>query len=250
MRSALLAAFASQDPTPLREAGSPDDAPLVLCNVGTLTEGIDVVTAACCILAKRVGHAGALLQMVGRVLRAAPGKGFATLIDLCGSVHKHGLPEADREYSLDGKAIRLSGDEKAPRVVACLACGAAFGAWSQGPGGVRSCPVCGERAPLAQQPVVKERELLAMGSATPEDLRRTALHALALQAVQGDYHWRWAVHKYAERFQDKPAREAVQEAFRWARRPDAPCVGREIRCRSCGTDNIVDGVARCVKEAA
>ena len=51
-------------------------------------------------------HAGLYLQMVGRVLRPSPGKTHATLIDLCGSVHDHGPPDIEREYTLDAWASR------------------------------------------------------------------------------------------------------------------------------------------------
>ena len=76
--------------------------------------------------------------MVGRVLRPAPNKQHATLIDLCGSVHDHGPPDMDREYSLDGKGISKV-DRDAIRQ--CLTCGGVFRA------GPVSCPMCGVELP-------------------------------------------------------------------------------------------------------
>ena len=81
----------------------------LLLNVFVLTEGVDVPAAEVCILARRPGHASTYLQMVGRVLRPAPGKTTGLLIDLCGASWKHGMPGSDLEYSLDGKAIRPAG---------------------------------------------------------------------------------------------------------------------------------------------
>lgn len=83
----------------------------MLTNVFVLTEGVDVPAAEVCILARNPGHASTYLQMVGRVLRPAPGKSHGLLIDLCGSSWKHGLPGSDLEYSLEGKAIRVAGSD-------------------------------------------------------------------------------------------------------------------------------------------
>jgi superfamily II DNA or RNA helicase len=91
----------------------------VLVNVFVLTEGFDAPETSCCILARGAGSAGMFLQMVGRILRPAPGKTDAVLLDLRGVSHDHGRPEDDREYSLDGKGIRL----KDPNSY-CPVCGA------------------------------------------------------------------------------------------------------------------------------
>lgn len=81
----------------------------VLCNVYILTEGWDCPRAKTCILARKVGSAGAYLQMTGRVLRPWQGT-TAKLIDLHGStVEAYGPPDEDREYSLDGRGIRRKG---------------------------------------------------------------------------------------------------------------------------------------------
>lgn len=77
----------------------------VLTNVDVLTEGIDVPNASCAVLAKSFGYPSAYIQTVGRVIRSAPGKRYAIVIDLCGTTHKHGMPTDDRTYSLEGRAI-------------------------------------------------------------------------------------------------------------------------------------------------
>lgn len=105
----------------------------VVANCGVLTEGFDLPALSTAILARRFGHAGLFLQCVGRVLRPSPGKHVATVIDLCGSVHEHGTPDLEREYSLDGKAI--SG-VKREAIRQCPSCGAVFLS-------AASCPVCG-----------------------------------------------------------------------------------------------------------
>lgn len=106
------------------------------CHV--LTEGWDSPRVAVCILARKPQHTGLYLQMAGRVLRPAPGKTHATLIDLCGSVHDHGPPDLDRTYTLDGKGISKT-DREAIRQ--CPTCGGVFRV------GPMTCPLCGSELP-------------------------------------------------------------------------------------------------------
>jgi superfamily II DNA or RNA helicase len=88
----------------------------VLTSVYTLQEGIDVPIASVAILARRFQFSGALLQSVGRIGRPAEGKVHATVIDLTGATIRHGSPNADRDYSLEGRAIvpRTKGVEREP----------------------------------------------------------------------------------------------------------------------------------------
>lgn len=109
----------------------------VCVNVNVLTEGFDDPPVAVCILARKPQHAGTFLQMAGRVLRPAPGKTHATLVDLCGSVHEHGTPDMEREYSLDGKGITAV---KRDQIRQCAACGAVFLT-------AAICPTCGAELP-------------------------------------------------------------------------------------------------------
>lgn len=95
----------------------------VLVNVFILTEGFDHPPTSVCILARGCGSAGTYIQMVGRVLRPAPGKTRAVLIDLRGVRHVHGDPSAERIYSLDGVGIRTEGhddDEHFCTICGCL----------------------------------------------------------------------------------------------------------------------------------
>lgn len=103
----------------------------ILSNVYIFTEGTDLPMAQVCILARGASSPGIYLQMVGRVLRPHPGKTAAMLIDLRGISHIHGMPEDERVYSLEGKAIALA--ESSP----CKVCSAAL------PGGAYPCAACG-----------------------------------------------------------------------------------------------------------
>jgi hypothetical protein len=112
-----------------------------VANVFVLSEGFDDPAVSVCILARKPAHAGTFLQMVGRVLRPAPGKTHATLVDLCGSVFGHGPPDLEREYSLDGEAISGVAREA---IRQCPTCGGVFAA------GVTACPLCGEALPVKE----------------------------------------------------------------------------------------------------
>ncbi len=115
-----------------------------VCNVHVLTEGWDDPGAAVCILARKPQHAGTFLQMAGRVLRPSQGKHDALLLDLCGSVHEHGTPDMDREYALDGKAIRAADREP---IRQCPTCGSVF--LAAGVDG--ACPQCGASLPRMER---------------------------------------------------------------------------------------------------
>ena len=114
----------------------------VLCNYGVLREGWNHPATEVCLLMQPCGALSTFIQIVGRVLRAHPGKRRATLIDFVGTWYRHGSPNEDREWSLvsddkdfakDRKQKFEEGEEKEP--ICCSKCGQIIA-----PG--RKCP-CG-----------------------------------------------------------------------------------------------------------
>ena len=93
----------------------------VISSCALLTEGWNDPSREVGILARSCGHAGLFVQIAGRLLRPAPGKSKALLIDLCGAVHHHGHPLEDREYSLSGQAIKRAAGARS--LWQCKACG-------------------------------------------------------------------------------------------------------------------------------
>ena len=130
--------------------------------------------------------------MVGRVLRAAPGKTRAVVVDLTGASHEHGLPETDRQYSLQGKAIKAS-----DRVLIrqCRACGAAYEV------GPPTCPVCGAAVPPPPRPKLARAELeRIMATHTPEQKARKLAELALTSGGAGDderiaFLWQRAVSR-------------------------------------------------------
>ena len=106
----------------------------VVVAVHVLTEGWDAPEVSVCILARRPQHPGLFLQIVGRVLRPSADKTHSTLLDLCGASLAHGMPDIERQYSLDGKAISAVDRDL---IRQCPSCGGVFRA------GPAACPVCG-----------------------------------------------------------------------------------------------------------
>jgi superfamily II DNA or RNA helicase len=73
----------------------------VVCNCMVLTEGFDCPKASCCVLARPTKSMGLFRQMIGRILRPAPGKTNAIVIDHSGAVRRHGFVEDAVEWTLD-----------------------------------------------------------------------------------------------------------------------------------------------------
>ena len=118
----------------------------VISSFGVLREGADLPWVVCGILAQVCGGLSTFLQIVGRLLRASPstGKTKALLLDFAGAWHRHGSPNADREWGLEDtdKALakkqlkeRQKG-EGTPEPVCCPKC---HGVRKGGP----KCPFCG-----------------------------------------------------------------------------------------------------------
>lgn len=111
----------------------------IVSNVSVLAEGFDCPDIECMILARPTKSVIRYLQMVGRVLRPAPGKEYALVLDHSASVETLGFADDDRPLVLDDGAKKertdKDGIEKPPyvcpsckavhkrRVVPCPSCG-------------------------------------------------------------------------------------------------------------------------------
>ena len=114
----------------------------VLVTVDVVSEGFDCPGAAVAILLRPTQSEGLYLQQVGRVLRPAPGKASAIVLDHVGNVHRHGFPDDVRPWTLDDTRQRTGkGGPPAPCVRTCEACFAAFAPQP-------ICPVCGAESAL------------------------------------------------------------------------------------------------------
>lgn len=76
----------------------------VVCNVDVLVEGYDLPSLGCVILARPTKSLTRYLQQVGRVMRPEPGQSYAVVLDHAGCKYIHGMPEDQREWSLEDRS--------------------------------------------------------------------------------------------------------------------------------------------------
>jgi DNA repair protein RadD len=173
----------------------------VLVNVFVLTEGWDCPPTEVCILARGCGSQAMLIQTVGRVLRIAEGKTRALVIDLCGSVRQHGLPDDHREFSLDGKPIRTK--EPVTAIRQCPECGAVFR-----PSATRQCPMCRFEFPAPELPEVRREALrrVAPGTNAPLDVQLREWERIRGLCRSRGYKSGWAAHAFKAKFGFWPGR--------------------------------------------
>ena len=185
----------------------------VVCNYGVLTEGWDSPAVSACVLARPTKNMGLFRQMVGRVLRPAPGKTDALILDHAGATHEHGFVEEPVEWTLDTdkraenprQTARSEG--QAPGFKDCPECGALRTAG-------KPCSACGWKPRAKAEAVeVADGELARLdrdGRQTRTDCDRDAFfRQLTYIAQERGYKAGWAAHKFKEKFGDFPAQRYV-----------------------------------------
>jgi len=135
----------------------------VVCNVGIIKEGVDLPCLGCCQFYMDPGGRVAFLQGVGRIMRPFPGKTNSVLIDHAGAVFRHGFPDDDTTWTLEGNAdADFKAKHDAGQTAAMLYCKACELMYH----GNLQCPQCGRmpskppRSLFAPPPVDASDELL------------------------------------------------------------------------------------------
>ena len=173
----------------------------VLVTVDVVSEGFDIPAAGCAILLRPTQSLGLYLQQVGRVLRPAPGKAAAIVLDHVGNVHRHGFPDDPRDWSLDDRLKRAAGaGGAAPSVRTCPAC---FAAFKPAP----LCPCCGAacapppRTIRQQDGELKELQRVNAQLRKAERRKARTIGELLALAKQRGYSpaWAWKVHNARSR---------------------------------------------------
>lgn len=142
----------------------------VLTSCDLISEGMDIPAIECAILLRPTKSLTLALQQIGRALRPYPGKEYAVILDHAGNVHRHGLPDEPRDWTLAGR-IKSGGEYKVP-IRICPMC---FGA---NRGGVMVCAYCGHRF-LIEAREVEQRQ------GTLEELNGQLLLKLKKKREQG-----------------------------------------------------------------
>lgn len=152
----------------------------VLTNCSLFGEGWDLPVLETVILARPTASLALHRQQCGRVMRPAPNKQAATIIDAAGNLDRHGAPWEPIDWSLTSKV------EVKPRVQALRRCGACFALFAGS-----ACPECKwappppaeERSPVEVVPgelvewKVKDRETWYRAEVTKASARGWKLGA-------------------------------------------------------------------------
>jgi len=131
----------------------------VLCNVGVAVEGLDIPRLKCCILARPTMSLARAIQMMGRVRRPWQGQAarihdHAFVIRGADGNTNHGLPDAERDYTLHAR------DESAPAPLPLSHCEQCFASFTG-----TTCPSCG----VVDAAAVERAELATIDSAEQVD---------------------------------------------------------------------------------
>lgn len=203
----------------------------VLCSVAVVDMGWDMPAASCAILARPTKSLARYLQAVGRILRPAPGKDDAILIDHTGAVRELGFVDDPFQWSLEGVKRKErnteSGDPTDEVTLTCPGCKAVI---KPAP----KCPECGrelksesKRAVEAKEAELQEIERTEQNRNRREwtlDEKRRFFGELRGAAKQLGFKEGWAVHAYKDRIgalpwpvYEAPALEPSQETMGWVK---------------------------------
>jgi superfamily II DNA or RNA helicase len=129
----------------------------ILTNCALISEGLDIPSVAGVILLRPTKSLALHLQQIGRALRPAEGKVRAVILDHAGNVFRHGMPDLEHAWSLEGRPKKRG---KA-LVRRCPECGALI------PIAVHECPECGaDLRPAKAKPATAPAPLIELDSAT------------------------------------------------------------------------------------
>lgn len=179
----------------------------VVCNVGVLTEGWDLPSLRALVLARPTQSAGLYLQMVGRVLRSAPGKTSAVVLDHAGAVSQHGWPTSTREHSLTVREQRGKTKRPLTPIRTCLTCYAVFR-----PAPV--CPQCGEGIAIKRDDPIETRARLERLNKkklpAPSPKLVALFRDLELERIKRNYKPGWSRFRYHQQTGFWPTKAVMQ----------------------------------------
>lgn len=172
----------------------------VLCNVDLISEGFDVPDCECAILLRPTQSLTLYIQQSMRAMRYREGK-RAVIIDHVGNYARFGLPDDDREWTLEGKPkTRKKQAEEDVKVKQCPECFYTFV-----PDGENIvCPNCGYEFPKKERREIKTEsaelqkiEGFRLDTRMPADCR--TYRELLDYAKRHNYKFGWAYYQAKER---------------------------------------------------
>lgn len=150
-----------------------------LVNVDLFGEGFDLPAIEVVSFARPTQSFSLYVQQFGRALRLLDGKEFAIIIDHVGNVERHRLPDAVRDWTLDGRNARVLNEGVIP-VRGCLNCSQVFERF------YKCCPYCGfyPEPPERSAPEHVDGDLAELDAEALAKLRQ-AVHAIDAPPMLG-----------------------------------------------------------------
>jgi len=177
----------------------------VVCSCDLISEGTDIPAIGCAILLRPTQSTSLFIQQVGRALRTCEGKEHAIILDHVGNVLTHGMPEDDRDWSLDGEVKRGGKKKKKEQVVRVKQCPSCYAMHNPAP----NCPHCEYKYEVEAREIKQEEgELRQVTEDAAKIIRkqrsrevgaaRTLEDLLRVQKARG-YKEGWANHVWMSR---------------------------------------------------
>lgn len=139
----------------------------VLCNVGIISEGVSIDEVSCVMLLRATESVALGIQQMMRCMRYLPGK-TAKILDFVGNYLRVGLPDDDREWSLDKPVKkRRDMDENGNFYIRC--CPECYMTFPTAP----ICPFCGTEYPLHPREIQAKQDI-ELQRITVEEAERVA----------------------------------------------------------------------------
>jgi DNA repair protein RadD len=175
----------------------------VLSNVDLAGEGVDIPAIEAAILLRPTKSLSLHLQQVGRALRLFDGKTEAVILDHASNALLHGLPDDERQWSLEGRkrGKRAAGANDSFPIRQCIEC------YRVSPSTADHCPGCGVVFPARARPACHEEgelfELTRLDAKRREKEERKAeerqcqsLQDWMLLGKKRGYSRGWAFHQW------------------------------------------------------
>lgn len=170
----------------------------ILCNVDLISEGFDVPDCSCCILLRPTKSLTLYIQQSMRCMRYREGK-RAVIIDHVGNYARFGMPDDDREWSLDKADKKESQKKQASEAVTARLCPHCLAVFP--PAAI--CPYCGFMFPAKERNIEEKQGYLEkiegfkLDFSTPADCH--SYSELVSYAKSHGYKKGWAYYRAKER---------------------------------------------------
>lgn len=119
----------------------------VLTSCDIISEGYDCPAIEVAIMLRPTASLALHIQQSGRALRPYEGKTHATILDHAGNVFRHGLPDDERSWTLEGRETNKKANQSDVQVRTCGKCFAALREF------ITTCPHCGYVFPVVSREI-------------------------------------------------------------------------------------------------